>query len=139
MTAREWLERARTVTMELEALQDTRDEMEDRLMKTTSTITGDIVDGTKDPHKFDQLGDIAFQITEAIKTCQQIYAETMAVIRQVDNGKYRTLLELRYIKNETWERIAVKMNYSWRQTHRIHGWALVAVGEVLKRNGKDYR
>jgi len=118
--------------MELEALQKTRDEVEARLTNMTANITGEVVDGSKDPHKFDELGDIGFQINEAIKTCNQIYAETMAVIRKIDNGRYRTLLELRYIKGESWERIAVAMNYSWRQTHRIHGRALVEVAEVLK-------
>jgi len=123
--------------MELEALKETRDSIEAKLTDTTANLSAEVVDGSKDPHKFDQLGDICYQINEAIKTCNQIYAETMAVIRKIDNGRYRTLLELRYIKNETFEKIAVKMNYSWRQTHRIHGWALVAAGEVMKKNAKD--
>lgn len=36
----------------------------------------------------------------------------------------RTLIRLYYIDGLTWEQVAVKMNYSWRQVHRIHGTAL---------------
>lgn len=36
----------------------------------------------------------------------------------------RTLIRLYYIDGLTWEQVAVKMNYSWRQVHRIHGAAL---------------
>lgn len=36
----------------------------------------------------------------------------------------RTLLRYRYIDGMKWEDICVKMNYSWRQTHRLHGEAL---------------
>ena len=36
----------------------------------------------------------------------------------------RTLIRLYYIKGMTWEQVAVNMNYSWRQIHRIHGKAL---------------
>ena len=36
----------------------------------------------------------------------------------------RTLLRYRYIYGMTWEQVSVAMNYSWRQTHKIHARAL---------------
>lgn len=33
----------------------------------------------------------------------------------------RRLARFRYIDGLDWENVCVKMNYSWRQTHRIHG------------------
>ena len=36
----------------------------------------------------------------------------------------RTLLRYRYIYGMTWEKVSVAMNYSWRQTHKIHARAL---------------
>jgi RNA polymerase sigma factor (sigma-70 family) len=36
----------------------------------------------------------------------------------------RTLIRLYYIDGLTWEEVAVKMNYTWRHTHRIHSNAL---------------
>lgn len=36
----------------------------------------------------------------------------------------RTLIRLYYIEGLTWEEVAVKLNYTWRHTHRIHSNAL---------------
>lgn len=132
MTAREWLSRARTIDRELEALVEARDRLEAQLTKATQSLTGDPVQSSKDPHRFDELGDYAVQIQQAIKTCHEIKAETMAVIRKIDNTVFRSLLEQRYLNGKSFEQIAVEMNYSWRQVHRLHGRALVEVAEVLK-------
>lgn len=42
----------------------------------------------------------------------------------------RSLMRLRYIKGLTWEKVAVALNYSWQQTHRIHKTALGKLREV---------
>lgn len=36
----------------------------------------------------------------------------------------RRLIRYRYIDGLDWVQVASKMNYSWKQTHRIHGRAL---------------
>ena len=41
----------------------------------------------------------------------------------------RMLMRYRYIDGLTWEEVAVKMGYSWRQVHRIHAKALEHVRE----------
>lgn len=43
---------------------------------------------------------------------------------QMKSETERTLLILRYKKAMTFEQVAVKMNYSWRHTVRLHGSAL---------------
>jgi len=136
MTPKEWLNRARTIDGELAALNETRELMIAQLTKSTQTLTGDTVQSTKDPHKFDDLGDLAYQIEQAVKTCHRIKTETLAEIQRVDNSVLRRLLVLRYLNGKSWESIAVEMNYSWRQIHRLHGRALMAIGEVLKHDGK---
>lgn len=132
MTAKEWLSRARTIDGELAALMETREIMVSQLTKATQTLTGDTVQSSKDPHKFDELGELALQIEKAVKACHRIKSETLAVIMRVDNATFRELLVLRYLNGLTFEKIAVRMNYSWRQVHRVHGRALIAVAEVLK-------
>lgn len=135
MTTKEWLNRARTIDGELAALVEAREVMIAKLTKATQTLTGDTVQSSKDNHKFDELGELAFQIEQAVKTCKAVKAEVMGAIRQVKSGTCRELLVRRYIDGETWEKIAVTMNYSWRQVHRLHGRALIEVTEVLK-NGR---
>jgi hypothetical protein len=34
------------------------------------------------------------------------------------------LIRLYYIDGLTWEKVCVDINYSWRQTHRLHSEAL---------------
>ena len=41
----------------------------------------------------------------------------------------RMLLRFRYIDGLPWEEVCVRMNYSWRQTHRMHSKALEALKE----------
>lgn len=132
MQAKEWLSRARTIDGELAALYEARDIMIAQLTKATQTLTGDVVQSTKDPHTFDKLGELALEIDRATKACHKIKAEVLAVISKVPNTKYRRLLVLRYINGHTFEEIAVEMHYSWRQTCRVHGRALIEVSEVLK-------
>lgn len=45
-------------------------------------------------------------------------------IRQMENEDEQEVLRLRYIKGLKWEEVALKMNYSWKQVHRIHSSAL---------------
>ena len=49
--------------------------------------------------------------------------------------KWKQLMRLRYIYGMTFERIAVELNYSWRQVHRLHGEALVTLEK--QREGKN--
>lgn len=50
--------------------------------------------------------------------------EIMTMIAAVPDPAQRELLERRYIQLQSLERIAVEMNYSYRQILRLHGWAL---------------
>lgn len=45
---------------------------------------------------------------------------------------YQTLLYERYINGKTWEQVAVRMNYSFRHTTKLHGTALRILKDVLE-------
>lgn len=51
-------------------------------------------------------------------------AEIETVLNAVDDTTLRTILRHRYINGYTFERVAVEIGYSWRQTIRLHGDAL---------------
>lgn len=59
-----------------------------------------------------------------IEELAAVRAEIERAIGTVQDDTQRRLLRLRYIKGMTWERIAVEMNYSYRNTTRLHGFAL---------------
>ena len=46
------------------------------------------------------------------------------IIEAVEDNRERLLLQYRYLDGRTFEEIAVQMNYSWRQIHRLHSQAL---------------
>jgi RNA polymerase sigma factor (sigma-70 family) len=46
------------------------------------------------------------------------------IIEEVEDDRERLLLQYRYLDGRTFEEIAVQMNYSWRQIHRLHSRAL---------------
>ena len=50
--------------------------------------------------------------------------EIVSKIEQLPNETERLLMRYRYIHGLKWEEIAVKMEYSWKQIHRIHAKAL---------------
>lgn len=54
--------------------------------------------------------------------CKKLEIERCIV--QMEDGVECDVLHKRYIESKPWERICVEINYSWMQTHRIHGNAL---------------
>ena len=46
------------------------------------------------------------------------------IIEAVEDDREKLLLQYRYLDGKTFEKIAVEMNYSWRQIHRLHSKAL---------------
>lgn len=53
------------------------------------------------------------------------YQKIERQISQTENEDEQEVLRLRYIFGMKWEEVAVKMNYSWKWVHKIHGRALL--------------
>lgn len=77
----------------------------------TEEILAKIVDLEKE---IDTDVDRLVTIRDGIKT----------IIEAVEDDRERLLLQYRYLDGWTFEKIAVEMNYSWRQIHRLHSKAL---------------
>lgn len=58
--------------------------------------------------------------------------EILGTIDSVRAANLRSVLYRKYILGESWEQVAVALNYSYRQTTRMHGAALIAVKDVLE-------
>ena len=80
----------------------------------TENIIAKIVDLEKE---IDADIDRLVAIRDGIKT----------IIEAVEDDRERLLLQYRYLDGKTFEKIAVEMNYSWRQIHRLHSKALTNV------------
>ena len=56
----------------------------------------------------------------------ELAAEQLAIEKAIEalDPTARMLLRYRYIDGLKWEEVCCRMNYSWRQVHRLHGEAL---------------
>ena len=68
--------------------------------------------------------DLEKEIDADIDRLISIRDNIKAIIEAVEDDRERLLLQYRYLDGRTFEEIAVQMNYSWRQIHRLHSQAL---------------
>lgn len=135
MNVKTWLNRARNIDREIDSLLRERSEMRDMLFSVTSNYEAIVVSGTKDPHKFDRLAILETEIDNQIDNLVSVKTEILRAINKLEDGRFRDVLRLRYLESRTFEQIAVEINYSYKQTCRIHGRALLKIEEVLKCSG----
>lgn len=135
MNAKQWLMRARNIDREIDELLNERTEVIARLTSITQKLTGETVQSSKDPHKFDRIVELEFEIDRQIDELVAVKAEIENGISKLTDGRYREILRLRYISGKTFEEIAVHIGYSYKQTCRLHGRALLKMEGII--NGFD--
>ena len=109
--------------------QDILDEIQRlRLDKMFPSVVND---GMPHGSSHSDLSDYAAILNEQIDLLKEerlekvrCYQEIERQISRMENEDEQEVLRLRYILGMKWEEVAVKMGYSWKQTHRIHSSAL---------------
>ncbi len=76
------------------------------------------------------------RVSDELEMLEATEHEIIETINSVQDNILKVLLYERYINCKTFERIAVFINYSWRQTIRLHGAALNEVKKILVDAGK---
>lgn len=137
MTAKAWLSRALFIDREIDTLLAARDKEKARAESITRAMTGDPVQGTKDPHKFDRLVELDEKIDRLVDRLVEIKLDIISAVSELEDGRYRTLLLKRYVECTSFEKVAVDMCYSIRQVWRLHGEALLKMEVVIR--GMDGR
>lgn len=72
----------------------------------------------------EKIVEIQNQLTAQVIAGADLRSNIGSAIDSVPDIRLRQLLRYRYIDGMTWERVAVTMNYSWKQVCRMHGNAL---------------
>lgn len=73
------------------------------------------------------------ELVEKYKTkMAELAEEQLAIEKAIDtlDPTARMLMRYRYIDGLQWEEVCIKICYSWRQTHRLHGEALLKLKEM---------
>ena len=133
MTSKEWFSRGRRLDKRIESLQRQRREEWERVTSITANLSGDVVDGTKDPHKMDRYVTLDDMIGREINELLRIKCEIKSVIVCLKDYRYRDVLDKRYIAGKSWKQIAVEMGYTYRRVTQLHGEALKASEEVIPK------
>ena len=136
MTPKEYLQQYRDAVRRATAAQDHLDELRSLAERITPNY-GSIGGGTHQTG--DKLGaavarivDAESRVSDELELLEATERDVVSTIGKITDGTLHTLLYERYINGKTWEQIAVALNYSYRQTTRMHGAALIAVKHVLE-------
>lgn len=137
MDAKDWFMRGWKLDKEVDRLMAARDAVKAKVMSVTASLGGVVVDCTKDPHKNDRLVEYEDALDRHIDEYVDITREIEAVIHQIPDERYRTLLIDRYMLFKPWKQIAVDEGYCKRHIKRLHGEALKAAEEYIQEGGAN--
>ena len=106
-------------------IERTLDNLYGAAVSITPNYSGIVVDGTKDPHKFDSYAVLTDDYEREKNECVKVLEDIRAVTRQIPDDRYKTILELRYVVCLSWEQIEGETHYS-KHCYRLHREALKA-------------
>lgn len=136
MEAKAFLKQYQEALIDIRNLKAEAEELESMAMSITVGTDGERVQTSGKQDRMAELAakiadieiDIVNRRTDALKILQDVGR----VIAAVDDKDCRQLLHRRYIENNTWEQIAVSMNYTYRWITKLHGRSLLKVAELLQ-------
>lgn len=131
MTTKEWFMRGMWLRRRVVSLQQRQTELWERATSMTANPSGDVVDGTRDPHRLEWYAMMAELIAEEQAELERIDREITLVIQQLPDMRHREIMERRYLRNQSWEEIAVGMHYTYRRITQLHGEALKASAPLI--------
>ncbi|HCM24092.1 MAG TPA: hypothetical protein DHW78_07205 [Ruminococcaceae bacterium] len=126
----DWLNRYRKLDKEVDRKCDELSRWRSRATKITPALTGmpgGGVAGDRVQDAVEKIVALEGEINAEIDRLLQVRGEIEKAIEAVPDDTLRTLLELRYIDGLTWEKIAVKLNYSYMHICRLHGKAIQVI------------
>lgn len=131
MTAKEYLSQAYRLDQRIDSKIAQVASLNDLATKCSATLTG----MPRNPNRGGstmadavcKIVDLQEEINRDIDRLVDLKREIVAVIKAVENPEYQVMLEKRYLSFQTWEQIAVDMNYSIQHIYRLREKAYAAV------------
>nr|DAV87634.1 MAG TPA: Protein of unknown function (DUF1492) [Caudoviricetes sp.] len=131
MTAKEYLSQAYRLDQRIDSKIAQVASLNDLATKCTATLTG----MPRNPNRGGstmadavcKIVDLQEEINRDIDRLVDLKREIVAVIKAVENPEYQVMLEKRYLSFQTWEQIAVDMNYSIQHIYRLREKAYAAI------------
>ena len=124
---KKWLLEYRKLEQNIERDMEELQRLESRAEKITSMVS-DMPKGGNQGDRLqlavDRICELKVSLKQRIDAAVEKRKEIETVIETLEDKTLQLLLRYRYIDGMTWEQIAVKMDYCWRQVVRLHGSAL---------------
>ncbi|MDR2531472.1 MAG: DUF1492 domain-containing protein [Oscillospiraceae bacterium] len=126
MTAKQHLRQVRDVDVSIDAKleQIMRLRVRAENLRSLSSAGGNTHTRDKMGECLEKIEELESKINEDINRQIDLKADIYDKIRELENTDYKTLLELKYLNFETWEKVAEKMNRSVSGVHVLHAKAL---------------
>lgn len=131
MTTKQWLSRATNMDDELSELYEQLQKELSRLTSGTQNLSGDVIQSTQNPYKFDYFVELVEQYMSLMNKRYKEQTEILKAINRSDKRVYRLILMKHYIDGKTFDVIAEELHLSDRHVKRLHGWALVEMGGII--------
>ena len=135
MTAKEYLSQYRYINIKI----NSKIAQQQRLRELATCVSPSSDGGGHNSGVSDKVGSIVVKIADLdaeinaeIDNLIDVQKDIMRTISKIDDERLRIILTERYINCWTFERIADDIHYSYMQTFRLHGQALVAVQNVIE-------
>lgn len=124
MTGRDFLQTLREDNFRLKSLEDRIVELKNNLYRIKSiNYSKDRVDGGMPSDIADRIGVIQSLVDEANDRWGGLIQKkrmALAIIFEIKDGRYQTILEERYINMRSWSFIARRIGYEESQTYLLH-------------------
>ena len=127
MTPKEYLSQYGAIERNIRMMEEEKERCRRRALRITPSYQPVIgKTGVSDPvaRAVEQTEKWEGKIVAGIDRLYDLRQEIEEVIGAVPDPIQRELLRRRYISLQSLEKIAVEMNYSYRQILRLHGWGL---------------
>lgn len=139
MTVKKYLSQIKDINSQIDILTAEKH----RLMEIATSITaqnnGDVVQGSTASDKVGntvaKICDIRNEINDKIDMLVDIRSEILNVVCELKDP-FKTLIYQRYFELKSWYDISVIMNYDEDYVKHLHGYALLEVDRILKKDTK---
>ena len=128
MNAKEYLKQAFYLDKRINSKLEQVESLNALATKATSTLSDMPKSPSRGTSKLEdtivKIVDLQEEINRDIDKLVDLKAEMVGTIKQIQNKELQVILEKRYLCFESWEKIAVEMNYSIQHIFRLHSKAL---------------
>ena len=136
MNAKEYLKQAFYLDKRINSKLEQIESLNALATKATSTLS----DMPKSPNRgtskledtIVKIVDLQEEINRDIDKLVDLKKEIVRTIKKIEDKELQVILEKRYLCYETWEKIAVDMNYDIRHIHRLHNLGLKETSNLIK-------